>query len=139
MHDGTCRVGSESREREDAPGCVLDLAECLQASWSYARACKVERLILALCGKENAPRTCAEHVSSVADSPKITSSTWKRCLVRAEFEKYFGKWRHVRVVLEEHPGSSVQEAAVCKCERGCILSTRTLLRTRRRSSPCNEV
>lgn len=38
MHDGFCRVASESNEREEVSRCVLDLPECLLGVYSSWRA-----------------------------------------------------------------------------------------------------
>lgn len=98
MHNGICRKGSEDGDQEEASSCVFDSAQCLLDLVSSSSARKAEKITSLLCREGSVWRTFAEHVLSMGDCHEIRYSTWKQCLMQAEFGRdliNFGQGRFV--------------------------------------------
>lgn len=67
--DGICSESSEIGDKEEAPGCVLDLQECLPVLCLSSKACNVEKLSSVICREAFDHSTFAEYVSGETDFP----------------------------------------------------------------------
>lgn len=71
---------------DEVPDYLLNAAEYLLNLWPSSSVPKVETLISIIWKEKFELNTFREHVSSVADSGRISNGVWKRVLLSAGFE-----------------------------------------------------